>query len=103
MPGRSSDSIAFTWRLIDEGVDLSVGSVGDAFDKALAKSTVWSFETELIRRQGPWRDVDHLEIETLNRVDWGNTERPHESLADLTPAAAEQRHYDHRSILATAG
>jgi putative transposase len=96
-------SIAFTQRLIAEGVDPSVGSVGDAYDNALAESTVGSFKTELIHRQGPWRDVDHVEIETLNWVDWFNTERPHESLADLTPAAAEQLHYDHRTTMATAG
>jgi transposase InsO family protein len=96
-------SIAFTQRLIDEGVDPSVGSVGDAFDNALAESTVGSFKTELIHRQGPWRDVDHVEIETLNWVDWFNNERRHESLADLTPAAAEQLHYDYRTTLATAG
>jgi len=34
--------------------------------------------------------VDNVEIATLNWVDWFNTERPHESLADLTSAAAEQ-------------
>lgn len=54
-------------------------------------------------RQGPWRDIDHVDIETLNWVDWFNTEGPHESLADLTPAAAEKLHYDHRTTLATAG
>ena len=101
--GSQYTSIAFTARLIDEGVDASVGSVGDAFDNALAESTVGSFKTELIRRQGPWRDVDHVEIETLNWVDWFNTERPHESLDDLTPAAAEELHYDHRTTLATVG
>lgn len=29
-----------------------------------------SYKNELIRRQGPWRDVDHVEVETLNWVDW---------------------------------
>ena len=47
--------------------------------------------------------MDHVEIETLNWVDWFNTERPHESLNDFTPAAAEQFHYDHRTPQATAG
>ena len=89
--------------MIDEGVDPSVGSVGDAFDNALAESTVGSFKTELIHRQGPWRDVDHVEIETLNWVDWFKTERPHDSLNDFTPEAAEQFHYDHRTTQATAG
>lgn len=96
-------SIAFTQRLIDEGIDPSVGSVGDAFDNALAETTIGSFKTELIHQQGPWRDVDHVEIETLNWVDWFNTERPHDALDDLTPAATEQLHYDYRTTLATAG
>ena len=48
--------------LIDEGVDPSVGSVGDALDNALAETTVGSFKNELIRRQGPWRDVNQVEL-----------------------------------------
>jgi hypothetical protein len=31
-------SIAFTQRLIAEGVDASVGSIGDAYDNALAET-----------------------------------------------------------------
>jgi len=73
-------SIAVTQRLIDEGIDPSVGSVGDAYDNALAETTVGSFKNELIRRQGPWRDVDHVEVQTLQWVHWFNTERPHEYL-----------------------
>jgi putative transposase len=95
-------SIAMTQRLVDEGIDPSVGSVGDAYDNALAETTVGSFKNELIRREGPWRDVNHVEVETLQWVDWFNTERPHEYLDDLTPAQAEQLHYDLRA-LATAG
>jgi putative transposase len=96
-------SIAFTTRLLDAGVDPSVGSVGDAYDNALAETTVGSFKNELIRRQGPWRGVDHIEIETLNWVDWFNTERPHKFLDDLTPARIEEHHYAHKHALAAAG
>ena len=96
-------SITMTQRLIDEGIDPSVGSVGDAYDNALAETTVGSFKNELIRRQGPWRDVNHVEVQTLHWVDWFNTERPHEYLDDLTPEAAEQLHYDRKTTLATAG
>jgi len=93
-------SIAMTQRLIDEGIDPSVGSVGDALDNALAETTVGSFKNELIRRQGPWRDADHVEVETLQWVHWFNTERPHEYLDDLTPEQAEQLHYDLRALAA---
>ncbi len=93
-------SIAMTQRLIDEGIDPSVGSVGDAYDNALAETTVGSFKNELYRRLGPWRDADHVEIETAQWIHWFNTERPHEYLEDLTPEQAEKLHYDLRALAA---
>ena len=51
--GSQYTSMAFTQRLLDEGVDPSVGSVGDALDNALAETTVGSFKNELIRRKAP--------------------------------------------------
>ncbi|MGH3317312.1 MAG: integrase core domain-containing protein, partial [Nocardioidaceae bacterium] len=39
---------------------------------------------------GPWRDREHVEIETLDWVFWFNTDRPHESIDDLTPVQVEQ-------------
>ena len=100
--GSQYTSIAFTTRLIEAGVDASVGSVGDAYDNALAESTIGSFKTEQINRHGPWRDVNHVEVATFEWVDFFNTQRPHESLEDLAPAVIEQIHYAHRT-LAQAG
>jgi len=96
-------SFAFTQRLIDEGVDPSVGSVGDAYDGALAESQIGLYKAELIRPEGPWRGVDHVEIETLNWVDFFNHERPHKALDDLTPIAAEELHYVARNELKPTG
>ena len=48
-----------------------VGSVGDALDNAMAETT---FENELNRHLGPWRDVDHVAIGTAEWVIWFNTE-----------------------------
>ncbi len=90
-------SFAFTERLVEAGVDASVGSVGDAYDNALAESQIGLYKTELNRPEGPWRGVEHVEIETLNWVDWFNNERPHEALSDLAPVAAEQLHYAARN------
>lgn len=101
--GSQYTSVAFTQRLIDEGVDPSVGSVGDALDNALAETTVGSFKNELIRRQGPWRDVNQVELATAEWVVWFNTERPHEYLDDFTPEAAEKLYYDHRRTPPKAG
>jgi putative transposase len=96
-------SFAFTERLIEEGVDPSVGSVGDAYDNALAESQIGLYKSELIRPEGPWRGVEDVEIETLNWVDWFNHERPHESIDDLTPVRAEEVHYAARNELTPTG
>jgi len=96
-------SIAFTQRLVAEGVDPSVGSVGDAYDNALAESQIGLYKSELIHRFGRWRDREHVELDTLEWVHWFNTQRPHESIDDLTPIQVEQLHYTHRTRLAEAG
>lgn len=101
--GSQYTSVALTSRLIEAGADPSVGSVGDALDNALAETTVGSFKTELIRRQGPWRDIDHVELETMTWVDFFNTERPHEYLDDLTPIAVENLHYAQPQPVIPAG
>ena len=100
--GSQYTSIAFTQRLIEAGVDASVGSVGDAYDNALAESQIGLYKSELINTQ-PWKDREHVEIGTLDWVHWFNTERSHESIDDLTPVQAEQFHYAHRTRLAETG
>ena len=77
--GSRYTSVALTRRLVDDGIDPSVGSVGDALDNAMAETTVGSFKNELIHRQGPWRDVNEVELGTAEWVAWFNTERPHET------------------------
>jgi putative transposase len=57
----------------------------------------------LIRPEGPWRGVEHVELETLNWVDFFNTERPHEAIDDLTPMAAEELHYASQNELEPTG
>ena len=101
--GSQYTSIAFTDRLVDAGIDASVGSVGDAYDNALAESQIGLFKSELIWPHGPWRDRDHLEAAVLDWVSWFNTERPHESIDDLTPVQVEDLHYRYRAGLAEAG
>jgi putative transposase len=41
-------------RRSNAGVDASIGTVGDAYDNALAESTIGLYKTELIKPQGPW-------------------------------------------------
>jgi putative transposase len=101
--GSQYTSFAFTQRLIDAGVDPSVGSVGDAYDNAMAESQIGLYKTELIIPDGPWRDVEHVEVGTLEWVHWFNTDRSHEGIEDLTPLQAEQTYYAARNRLAETG
>jgi putative transposase len=101
--GSQYTSFAFTSRLIEAGVDPSVGSVGDAYDNALAESHMGIYKTELIRPEGPWRDIDHVELATLEWVHWFNHERTHESIDDLTPLEVETNYYAARNRLRPAG
>ena len=62
-------SIRYTERLAKAGVELSVGSCGDAYD-ALAETIIGLYKTELIRRHGPlrhgpWKGIDDVEYATL--------------------------------------
>ena len=79
--------------ILEAGVDASVGSVGDAYDNALAESQIGLYKTELIRRQGPWRNVDEVELATLEWVTWFNTGRLHTALGDLPPTEFEAAFY----------
>ena len=86
-------SIRYTTRLAEVGAAPSVGSVGDSYDNSLAESTIGLFKTELIRRHGPWRTLDEVELATLGYVDWFNHHRLHSEVGDLPPAELEAAYY----------
>ena len=87
-------AIRYSDRLIEEGIDPSVGSVGDAYDNAMAESIIGLYKTEVIRQQGPWRSVDELEYATLEWVDWFNNRRLLGPIGDIPPIEREQAYYD---------
>jgi putative transposase len=87
-------SIRYTDRLAEAGAIASVGSVGDSYDNALAETIIGLYKTELIRRHGPWKNLDQVEIATLEWVDWYNTRRLFGPLGDIPPAEYEQAHWD---------
>ena len=88
--GSQYTSYAFTQVLDDHGVLASIGSVGDAFDNALAESFVDSFKTELIADR-VWRTRTQLELAIVEYVGWFNTTRLHEALGDRPPVEFVQR------------
>lgn len=74
--------------LDDHQVLGSIGSVGDAFDNAMAESFVDSFKTELIKDR-VWQSRSQLELAILEYVAWFNNDRLHESLDDRPPVEIE--------------
>lgn len=91
--GAQYTSIAFTDRLIEAGIDASIGSTGDSYDNALAESINGLYKTELIKPRKPWCTVEHVEIATLEWVDWYNHRRLYEYCGDIPPAELETLYY----------
>ncbi len=68
-PGQFT-AIRYGERLAELGALPSIGSVGDSYDNALAETVNGLYKTEVIRRRGPWRNVDEVELATLEWVHW---------------------------------
>ena len=91
--GSQYTSVRFTDRLLEEGIDPSVGTVGDAHDNSLAESINGLYKTELIKPRRPCRNAAHVSAETASYVDWFNNKRLYEYCGDIPPARLEQIYY----------
>ena len=92
-------SIRYTERLAKAGIEPSVGSVGDAYDNALAETINGLYKTEVIRRRSSWRGINEVELETLKWVDWFNHRRLLEPIGNIPPADAEEAFYANLNTL----
>jgi putative transposase len=79
----------YTQTLDDHGVRGSVGTVGDAYDNAMAESFVDTFKTELFTDR-VWTTRSQLELAIVEYVAWFNNVRLHESLDDCPPVEFEE-------------
>ncbi len=95
-------SIRYTERLAEAGVEPSVGSVGDSYDNAMAETVIGLYKTEVIRRRGPWRNLDAVEFATLEWVDWFNNRRLLEPIGNIPPAELELLYYQNQESKAMA-
>jgi transposase InsO family protein len=93
--GSRYTSVAFIKRLLDAGIDASIGATGSSYDNALAETINGLYKTELIKPRGPWRNCDQVEIATMEWVDWFNNRRIYEHCDDLTPTEFEAAYYRH--------
>jgi len=85
-------SIRYTERLTGAGIQPSVGSVGDAYDNALAETINGLYKAEVIHRQS-WKSREAVELATLEWVDWFNHRRLLEPIGNIPPAEAEVSYY----------
>ena len=74
-------------------IDASVGSVGDSYDNALAETINGLYKTEVIRRRGPWKNIEEVEYATLEWVDWFNNRRLLEPIGDVPAAEYGMMYY----------
>jgi putative transposase len=91
-PGQYT-SVSFTESLALQGLSASIGSVGDAYDNALAESIIGLFKTEVVKRHDPFKSLAEVEFALMERVDWYNNARLHSRLDHLTPAEYESVYY----------
>src|SRR5271169_4207723 len=91
-------SVRFGETLSLSGLRPSVGSVGDAYDNALAETTIGLYKNECIRadspfRRGPLRTMSDVELTTADYVAWYNQSRLMHRLGRVPPTEAEAHYY----------
>jgi putative transposase len=90
--GSQYTSLAYGAYAKQSGIDLSMGSIGDPWDNALAESFFASLEKELLRREHfATREQARLRIFWYIECFY-NPRRRHSSLGYLSPTDYEQRH-----------
>jgi putative transposase len=90
-------SIAFGDRCKKMGVRPSMGSVGDAYDNAMAESFFASLECELIDRKS-WRSKTEARLALFTWIEgWYNPRRRHSALSYLSPMNYETKHINRSS------
>lgn len=73
--GSQDLSICYSERLAEAGFQVSVGSVGDPYENALAETINGLYKAEVIHKDGPWKGMGDVEQATLTWVDWFNHRR----------------------------
>ena len=90
--GSQYTSLAFGSRCADMGVRPSMGSVGDAYDNAMAESFFATLECELLDRRSFKTKIEARTAVFTYIEGWYNPRRRHSSLGYLSPANFEKKH-----------
>ena len=97
--GSQYTSVRFAETLMLAGITPSVGSVGDAYDNALAETTIGLYKSECTADGSPFRDgpitaLANLEKITAAWVHWYNTARLMHRLGLRPPAEADAGYWN---------
>ena len=82
-------SIRYAERLAEAGIDMSIGSIEDSCDNALAETVIGLFKTEVVKHLGSRKSTGQLEWETMKWVHWHNKDRLHGAVGCQTPDEKE--------------
>lgn len=89
--GSQYTSIAFGNRCKEMGVRPSMGTVGDAYDNAMAESFFASLECELIARR-TWKTKTEARLAIFTWIEtWYNPRRRHSGLGQMSPINFETK------------
>jgi putative transposase len=96
--GTQYTALHFAGQLADADFRPSIGSVGDAYDNALAETIIGLYKTECVRVGSPFNPdgfaaLAELEAATATWVHWFNNHRLLHRLGRRPPAEAETEHY----------
>jgi putative transposase len=95
--GSQYTSVAFGQRCAKMGVRPSMGSVGDAYDNAMAESFFASLECELIDRRS-FQSKAEARLALFTYIEgWYNPRRRHSALGRISPINFERTYLEHKS------
>ena len=91
--GRQYTSDLFQKRCKILGVKISMGSVGDCYDNAMAESFFATLESELLNIVPLFSDPQHAQREIFKYIEgFYNVKRRHSQLNQMSPANFESAH-----------
>lgn len=68
------------------------------------ESIIGPFKAEVIRQRGPWRNLEAVELATLEWVSWYNNTQLLGAIGHVLPAEFEERyHRDQQSLAMVVG
>lgn len=100
--GSQYTSLAFGSRCKEMGVRPSMGTVGDAYDNAMAESFFATLECELIARR-TWKSKAEAKTAVFTWIEgWYNPRRRHSALGHPSPMNFERKRNEQERVLQTS-